>query len=241
VTVSESDPAPSFDRHADSLEAQCAEGLAVSGESKEFFARGRIECLRSWLEKEGIPAPRRVLDYGCGVGDATAVLGEVFPEAKVEGVDPSSRCIERANERYGSERVSFSVLAADSGGPVLEAADVVHVNGVLHHVKVAERPRFAAELAGRLAPEGVLALFENNPFNPGTRLVMSRIPFDRDAVRSSPRATRRLLGGAGLEPLATRYLFVFPRFLRMLRPLERWLSRVPLGAQYVVFGGRRES
>ena len=37
---------------------------------------------------------------------------------------------------------------------------------------------------------GVLALFENNPWNPGTRLVMKRIPFDRNAQTISPRAGR---------------------------------------------------
>ena len=35
-----------------------------------------------------------------------------------------------------------------------------------------------------------------------------------------------------LRPLRTSYLFFFPRFLRALRPLERWATRVPLGAQY---------
>ena len=39
-----------------------------------------------------------------------------------------------------------------------------------------------------LRPGGVFALWENNPWNPGTRLVMRRIPFDRNAVLLSARA-----------------------------------------------------
>jgi hypothetical protein len=85
-----------------------------------------------------------------------------------------------------------------------------------------------------LAPQGVLAVFENNPWNVGARMVMRRIPFDRDAVPLSPPALRALLGGAGLSVRSTRFLFYFPRPLAALRPLEPWLVRVPLGAQYWV-------
>ena len=46
-------------------------------------------------------------------------------------------------------------------------------------------------IAGR--PAGYFALFENNPWNPGARLVMRRIPFDRDAIMLSPRHAARML------------------------------------------------
>ncbi len=82
-----------------------------------------------------------------------------------------------------------------------------------------------------------MALFENNPWNPGTRLVMSRIPFDRDAVLVRPGEARRLLEAAGLEPRFTGFYFYFPRWLGALRPIERRLVRLPLGAQYGVFAG----
>jgi hypothetical protein len=80
----------------------------------------------------------------------------------------------------------------------------------------------------------VFAVFENNPWNPGTRLVMRRIPFDRDAETLSPPAGRRLLRSAGFEVLRTDFVFFFPRALHILRPLERRLARLPLGAQYLV-------
>jgi hypothetical protein len=89
-----------------------------------------------------------------------------------------------------------------------------------------------------LAPAGWLALFENNPWNPGARMVMRRIPFDRAAVPLSPPETRRLLETAGLRVHGTRSLFYFPRPLAALRPLERYLARVPLGAQYWVLASR---
>ena len=80
----------------------------------------------------------------------------------------------------------------------------------------------------------MVALFENNPLNPGTRLVMARIPFDRDAIAVPFWEAQRRLVEAGLRVVETGHLFFFPRFLRALRPLEPLLLRLPLGAQYGV-------
>jgi hypothetical protein len=49
-----------------------------------------------------------------------------------------------------------------------------------------------------------------------------------------PHQARRLLSQAGLKVLRTDHLFFFPARLAALRPLERWLRRVPLGGQYLV-------
>lgn len=82
-----------------------------------------------------------------------------------------------------------------------------------------------------------MAIFDNNPLNPGARLVMRRIPFDRGAAMISAWRVRRLLGAAGIGALLpTRFLFFFPRPLAWLRFAERGLARVPLGAQYCVIG-----
>ena len=59
--------------------------------------------------------------------------------------------------------------------------------------------------AGRL-----LAFWENNPWNPGTRYVMSRIPFDRDAVTLTAPEARRMLSAGGFEMLRMDFLFIFP-------------------------------
>ena len=86
-----------------------------------------------------------------------------------------------------------------------------------------------------LRPGGQFALFENNPFNPGTRMVMHCIPFDREARPLRPREAQRLLQGGGFSFLyPPRFLFYFPRSLAFFRPIESLLARIPLGAQYYV-------
>jgi trans-aconitate methyltransferase len=222
---------PAFDSHASDYEAQLGQGLAISGESKDFFARGRIAYLRRAWDRQGRPEPTRVIDFGCGVGDVTPVLAEAFPRAQVLGLDPSPRCVERARARFASERVGFATIA---DAPADTSSQLVHLNGVIHHVPPADRAAVFASLSSLLAPGGLVALFENNPWNPGTRLVMSRIAFDKDAVTITAPEVRRHLSDAGLRPAETRYLFYFPRPLRALRFLERFLARLPLGAQYGV-------
>ena len=58
--------------------------------------------------------------------------------------------------------------------------------------------------------------------------------FDRDAVMLRPSEARRLLTSCGYEILSTDYLFIFPRVLSVLRPLEPKLAALPFGSQYQV-------
>jgi hypothetical protein len=50
----------------------------------------------------------------------------------------------------------------------------------------------------------------------------------------APGETRTLLRNAGFEILSTDFLFIFPEFLKLFRPLEQKLRKWPLGAQYQV-------
>src|SRR5262249_4502052 len=98
------------------------------------------------------------------------------------------------------------------------------------------RPQATKYILDSLHPGGLFALWENNPWNPGTRYVMSRIPFDRDAITLSILKSRRMLRTAGFELVRSDFLFIFPRLLKWLRPLERFATKLPLGTQYLVLG-----
>lgn len=223
-------PSDSFDRYADDYESALSRGLSVSGEDRDYFARGRVVWLARRLRELGRPVSS-VLDFGCGTGDtAPHLLGELGAD-HVTGVDTSRPCLETAVRKFGSERVRF--VPADEFRPAGDH-DLVFCNGVFHHIPPparAERVRWIWEC---LRPGGLFAFWENNPWNPGTRLVMWRIPFDRGAVKVSPPEARRLLSDGGFQVLLTDFQFVFPRALRSLRGLESGLARLPLGAQYMV-------
>ena len=140
-----------------------------------------------------------------------------------------------ATETHGSPRVRFRSVDELPGE---RDFDLCYVNGVFHHIESERRPTALAGIRRALRPAGCLALFENNPWNPAARLVMTRIPFDREARTFSPVAARRMLTQAQFTVAQSWSLFYFPRPLMFLRPLEGVLAMLPFGAQYCVLSIR---
>ena len=229
--MDDASPESLFDRSAE-YGAMLERGLRLSGEGRDFFMEGRVRALCAEL---ALP-PRRILDFGCGTGETAAYLARVFPQAEVQGVDTAENAIALAARTHGSARVRF--------GPVAQlgaegAFDLVYANGVFHHISRPGREVALRAIHRALEPGGRFAFFENNPWNPGARWVMHRIPFDRDAIPIPLPEARRLLRSAGFREIAPPLsLFWFPRFLAPLRRLEPALARIPLGAQYFLLVAR---
>ena len=224
-----------FDEYADDYEGALNRGISASGEGREYFARGRIGWLRRCLEGSN-PLPRAVMDYGCGTGESVRLLQEAFGAASAIGADLSETCLAVARRTCDDPRVSFIGIADEAPAG---SVDLVYTNGTFHHIPPPERSTALAWIRNALSPSGLLALWENNPWNPGTRYVMRRIPFDRDAVPLSVLEATRLVETAGFEILRRDFLFLFPRALRILRALEAPLAPLPLGAQYQLLCRKR--
>jgi len=225
-----------FDGYADNYDIALAQGISISGEDKKYFARGRVawlsNCLRDQPKK-----PECVIDFGCGTGAAVPFLHDLIGAQSVLGIDNSPKLLEVARHAQGSERARF--LLINDYRPC-EEVDLVFCTGVFHHIPPDERAGTIDYVRRTLRRGGLFALWENNPWNPGTRYVMSRIPFDRDAVPLSAPETRRLMRAGGFEVLRTDFLFIFPNILRWFRCVEPRVSRLPLGAQYQVLGRKLE-
>lgn len=221
-----------FDVYVTDYDAALRRGIAVSGENKDFFARGRVAWTRSVLAPLGLK-PRRILDYGCGTGSTAPVFRETWDVDSLIGVDTSSESVRVAGMTNRSPGTRFEVIAnyAPAGD-----RELVYCNGVFHHIPPDGRAAAMAYIRACLEPGGFFAFYENNPWNPGTRYVMSRIPFDRDAKTLSVVEAKRLLRSSGFEVVRTDFLFVFPRRLSWLRSIEAALASIPIGAQYLVLG-----
>ena len=220
---------PEFDQYADDYDAALAQSLEVTGEDKDYFAKGRLSLISDFLKQEGIKI-HSVLDFGCGTGSSTPYFFQCLSVDSVLGVDVSSKSLAVARQIHGSDQVKF----AEIDQPANERFDLAFTNGVFHHIPVEMRERAVEYVYKSLRPGGLFAFWENSPWNPGTRFVMSRCPFDKDAQTLSPPSARRLLRSQNFDVLHTFYLFIFPRLLRWLRWLERPLSKIPLGAQYLI-------
>lgn len=181
----------------------------------------------------------RILDFGCGIGDTSKFLAELFPNADIFGVDISDEALEYAHQIHGSARISFYNFY---DFPKIKTVDLCYTNGVFHHIMPEERTEIIAQISKVLRPGGYFSFFENNPWNPGTRLVMKRIPFDREAQLLTSLNAKLLLQKGGFSLLKPpRFLFYFPRCLTQLRCLEPYLVRFPLGAQYHILAQKMDN
>ncbi len=227
----EPQPAPiSFDSYAGNYDEALNEGLAVSGENKEFYARGRVEWLAGCLARLG-ERPREIMDFGCGTGSGVPFLLGLSADCRVTGVDVSAGSLEVARKTHGSARAQFALV---SEYPPAATMDLAFCNGVFHHIPVEQRAGAIDFVYRSLRPGGIFAFWENNPWNPGTRYIMSRVSFDADAVTLSCLESKRRLRAGGFQVLGLDARFYFPRQLSWLRPLENILTKIPLGGQYQV-------
>ncbi len=220
-----------FDRTQE-YDAMLNRGIRLSGENKDYFAFHRVRDLAAHLPKNF--HPKRILDFGCGLGDTTPHLVSFFPNAAIVGVDTAVNAIQYAQKNLATETISFFPLSELAG---LEPFDLCYTNGVFHHIEPQHRAETGRLIYRALNPQGHFALFENNPWNPGARLVMTLIPFDRDAQMISIPKAQQLLGQSGFRAShGAHTLFYFPKWFAALRFLEPRLERLPLGAQYCVLG-----
>lgn len=214
-----------FDRVADDYESLCDEAIGFSGRDHAFFleakARHLSELARRLLGGRDVSA----LDVGCGAGAIHPYLNF----AELIGADPSAQLVEAA--RRANPIVHYDV--ADGTDLPYEDArfDLVFAVCVLHHVAKDARRRFALELARVARPGGVVAIFEHNPWNPLTRLAVSRCAFDEDVDLLRMRETARLLASAELDVTQRAFMLFVPWRADVV---DRALARVPLGAQYCV-------
>jgi len=93
-----------------------------------------------------------------------------------------------------------------------------------------------SEIRRVIRPGGRFYLFEHNPVNPVTRKMVRDCPFDDDAILLPRRESATLMRESGFSSVSVDYVMFFPHMLAKLRPFERFMTRIPIGAQYVACG-----
>jgi 2-polyprenyl-3-methyl-5-hydroxy-6-metoxy-1,4-benzoquinol methylase len=217
-----------FDRHAESYDVAHRKNVAITGEGPEYFANYKRDVLARLL---GSDFASPILDFGCGIGNLTCLLAERFPD--VHGYDPSSKSVAVATKRAAGAR-----FHAELGAVPRSHFGAVILANVLHHVARARRAELVGQVCELLGRGGRLIVFEHNPMNPLTRWAVATCPFDVGVKLLWPWELGGLLRDAGLRDVRRDFIVFFPRPLAALRPLERKLRAVPLGAQVVLWATR---
>jgi 2-polyprenyl-3-methyl-5-hydroxy-6-metoxy-1,4-benzoquinol methylase len=217
---------PEFDQYAGCFEEgmrQCIPAMFAEG---QYFAEYKIRHIARRLAGQEVT---RFLDFGCGIGQSLCLASAEFPNAEIWGYDLSTQCIELARQRAAMAKLTNDLDDLPSGG-----FDVIFAANVFHHIPRSDRLTAMGRCKSLLRASGRIFLFEHNPVNPVTRRIFERCPFDKGAAMLRQREAIALAEASGLSVVRSDYTLFFPRQLSFLRPLERMLAWLPLGAQYCV-------
>jgi ubiquinone/menaquinone biosynthesis C-methylase UbiE len=221
-----------FDRYAKGYEDEVDGSVSFTGRNSAFYARRKVEILEE-IVRQGLGPLQglSLLDVGCGTGTTDQVLAPRV--RRLHGVDVSEEMLIRAQQNVPEAQFSWydgEKLPFDDG-----AFDIVVAICVLHHVPMSQRFKVVSEMVRVSRHEGVVAVFEHNPYNPLTRHAVSTCELDRDAVLLPPRETVELLKkSADVEPEYRHYLFS-PLGGATACSLDRHLRKIPLGGQYAAW------
>ncbi|MFN8178223.1 MAG: class I SAM-dependent methyltransferase [bacterium] len=110
------------------------------------------------VRRYGLPAEPRILDAGCGTGEISSRLAELFPRGQVLGVDILDHHLDLARSRYArlAPRLSFEHHSIFELGLPDRTFDLVTCRHVMHSIPHPDR--VVAELARVTRPGGRLHL-----------------------------------------------------------------------------------
>ncbi len=134
-----------------------------------FFWKLRVSMLPPILRIIGKFEPGAVLEIGCGQGDTTGLLTELWPTAEIVATDYDPEQVTRAKSRLKNARVKFE--RADATRLPFEDGrfDLVVEFNTFHHI--AAWTRAIAECARVLKPGGRFAVVDESSafFIPGIK------------------------------------------------------------------------
>jgi len=177
--------------------------------------------------------PSTVIDLGCGPGGLTAGLLQLWPEARVTGVDASEEMIERARGLAVTGRLDFELGNAFTWRSS-EPVDLMLSNACFHWIE--DHRRLFDHLLPQLAEAGTLAFQVPANHAEPSHTILSELcssPRWRDRLDGLPRTDVREprwyldeFSGRGLE--ATAWQTTYFHVLEGQDPVLEWVRGTSL-------------
>jgi SAM-dependent methyltransferase len=219
-----------FDRFADEYYEQHRKNITITGEGPEYFAEYKIKELKRIVDRHDLNVSR-ICDFGSGIGNSIPYFKRYFPNSVLTFTDVSERSLALSKARF-PESGNWLLIEKDCLPAEDDCFDVTFSACVFHHIPHEEHVLWLRELLRVTRRGGLVAIFEHNPLNPLTVHAVNTCPFDENAKLIFARDLARRLRDAGWATPFIQYNLFFPRRLALLRPFERRLGWLPIGAQY---------
>lgn len=131
-------------------------------------AQGDPNLRRSYhdIVKEQVTAqPQDILDIACSVGLSTFALQQVYPQAKLTGVDlsPYFLAVAQYNSRQRHAKINWKHAAAESTGLLDASFDLVSAFLLFHELPQQAARQIFQEARRLLRPGGYLTIMDMNP------------------------------------------------------------------------------
>ena len=183
---------PEFDQYADEYDRVLGETIPDGLNEEGYFAEYKVALMASRLHDRKV---NRILDFGCGAGRSLSYLEKYFPDAEIWGYDVSPASLKVASSRTPRVQLfsDWDILAFRN-----IQFDAIIAANVFHHIPLDQRLSALARCRAALSSEdGQMFLFEHNPYNPLTRWIFERCPFDADASMLDLKTALSLVSQAG--------------------------------------------
>jgi SAM-dependent methyltransferase len=229
-----------FDQVAQDYEKVHNQCLPPGVQSESFIIQ-RSDHVTRWILSQSGDGEFSYLDFGCGNGRMLKCLVEsdgLRPlldagRLRLSGFDTSADSLKEARTLLNGSPVTLASHWSEFPRDI--RFDLVVSCHVFHHIPPKERPKTARTLYQRIKPDGRLVIWEQNPINPLTRLLVKACPFDRDARLLRAATTRTLFSQNSFSLLESAYINLLPpQWLKnhRLAAMEKMLLSFPAGAQY---------
>lgn len=214
-----------FDDYNEDYDSILNSRLAAYGDV-DYFGEYKARLMRKMLHHT--EEPKKILDFGCGVGRNLPHLQTFFPNAKLFAFDISRKSLTiAARGKKNITAIDEDVIDSYEG-----IFDAVFISGVIHHVEPANRAPVIQRIRHLLAGNGKAFVFEHNPYNPITRRIVKDCEFDKDVALITKGELTSLFARNQLYLIKSSYTFFVPPKLKCIDFIEFFLSRLPLGGQY---------
>jgi SAM-dependent methyltransferase len=223
----------SFSDYVETYQGEVQQSIDFIGQDLDFYIELKANLIVKIAQKYfSSPKSINILDIGSGIGLTDCHLSQFFNN--LHGVDVEEEVVQKA--AIYNPRVKYCTYDGLDLPFENNSLDMVFAINVMHHIHPDKWENFVKEMYRVVKPGGISAVFEHNPLNPLTRLAVSRCEFDRDAVLIYKNNLKKKFIASGFKITQGAYIVFFPFRGNVFRSTEKFLSRLPLGAQYFLIG-----
>jgi SAM-dependent methyltransferase len=210
-----------FDLYSNDYDHYVQKSIKKFDKNLDYYRKDKIKITKERIIKN----PKNILDFGSGVGTMIPYFRKKFNKSKIYAYDESKESL-----RFLKKKFPFVSCLKKMDGQI--KFDLIFLSGVVHHIEKNARERVFKQIYSSLNSSGSLVIFEHNPYNPLTNIIVKNCEFDRDAQLIKKKDLIEICEKVNLKIDDSAYIYFFPTFMKKLKFFEKYLEWFFLGAQY---------